>query len=167
MAKKKAAKNTGKRGNIMSTEDMRPGAPDEQLQTEELAEDKVSDSVKKIAGKKPDCDKTIEWRGRRFETTRVELERCFLHAKKEHHDGKLGKLLEGDVYDVPVRDADRLVEDWPKKVEIVKKDKAKKIRQAAHDRNWKRNLQNIKRRKAEKEARRGRIKAILAGKSTK
>ena len=161
------AKRTGKRGSIMSTEDMRPGAPDKQPQAEEPAEEKVSKSVKEIAGEKPKCDGTIEWRGRRFETTRVVLERCFLHVRKNHNDGKLGKLLEDDVYDAPVRDADRLVGDWPKKFEIVKKDKAKKIRLAAHDRNWKRNLENIKRRKSEKDARRRRIKAILSKKLTK
>ena len=165
MAKNKAAKNTGK-GNIMSTKNMKPTARDKQPQAEKPAENDAKDSVKKIAGKKPSVG-AIEWRGKRFETTRVELERCYLHVRTAHHDGKLGKLLEGDVYDAPVRDADRLINDWPKKFEVVPKKKAEKIREDAHDKNWDKNLKTIKRRKAMKVAHDRRIKAILGSKSTK
>ena len=159
------AKKTGK-GKIMSTKNMKPEVPDKQPQAEKPVEDDAKDSVKKIAGKKPKVS-AIEWRGKRFETTRVELERCYLHVRTAHHDGKHGKLLVGYVFDVPVRDADRIVNDWPKKFEVVNIKRAEKVREDAHDKNWDKNLKTIKRRKAAKAAHDRRIKAILGNKSTK
>jgi hypothetical protein len=162
-ADKKPKNSPPKKSGLMSTESMTPGAPQEQPKPPSTRG--VSLTKDEIGEKPPIAP--IEWRGHRFEMVRVELDRCFLHALDFHHDAKLGKLWKGDVYDVPVREAERLVADWPKKVAIVNPKKAAGLNAKAHDEKWKRNIKNTKERKAFRLERQEQIKAILTKKVTK
>lgn len=139
-----------------------PEAPKEEKKKE-------PSKAEKKYGKEPPAG-PVEIRGKRFETQRVELERCYLHAKEFHHDGPLGKLWKGDVYNVPVRDAKRLMKDWEKenKFEVVDEDKAKKIRAAKDAENWKKlHCGEIDRKEKVKTAVDRKIKAIMSTKNTK